>query len=78
MSSKVKDTIKAILFPVVAVILSLFISVFFVMWAKGYSITQYFTALTDLVSTIWTGSFGTQRNTMATLAEVTPLIFTGV
>lgn len=78
MSSKVKDTIKTILFPVVAVILSLFISVFFVMWAKGYSITQYFTALTDLVSTIWTGSFGTQRNTMATLAEVTPLIFTGV
>lgn len=78
MSSKVKDTIKAILFPVVAVILSLFISVFFVMWAKGYSITQYFTALTDLVSTIWTGSFGTKRNTMATLAEVTPLIFTGV
>ncbi|WP_346916140.1 ABC transporter permease [Clostridium sp.] len=78
MSSKVKDTIKAILFPVVAVIFSLFISVFFVMWAKGYSITQYFTALTDLVSTIWNGSFGTQRNTMATLAEVTPLIFTGV
>ncbi|MFR1710286.1 MAG: ABC transporter permease [Clostridium sp.] len=78
MNSKVKNAMKAILFPVVAVILSLFISVFFVMWAKGYSITQYFTALTDLVSTIWNGSFGTQRNVMATLAEVTPLIFTGV
>lgn len=78
MNSKVKNTMKAILFPIVAVILSLFISVFFVMWAKGYSITQYFTALTDLVSTIWNGSFGTKRNVMTTLAEVTPLIFTGV
>jgi len=78
MNSKVKNTMKAILFPIVAVMLSLFISVFFVIWAKGYSITQYFTALTDLVSTIWNGSFGTQRNVMATLAEVTPLIFTGV
>lgn len=78
MNSKVKNTMKAILFPIVAVMLSLFISVFFVMWAKGYSITQYFTALTDLVSTIWNGSFGTQRNVMTTLAEVTPLIFTGV
>lgn len=78
MNSKVKNAMKAILFPIVAVMLSLFISVFFVMWAKGYSITQYFTALTDLVSTIWNGSFGTQRNVMATLAEVTPLIFTGV
>ncbi|MEG1254178.1 ABC transporter permease [Clostridium sp.] len=78
MKSKMKDMAKVILFPIVAVVLSLFISVFFVMWAKGYSITQYFTALKDLVSTIWTGSFGNQRNTMATLAEVTPLIFTGV
>lgn len=78
MNSKVKNVLKSILFPIVAVILSLFISVFFVMWAKGYSITQYFTALTDLLSVVWKGSFGTPRNALATLAEVTPLIFTGV
>lgn len=78
MNSKVKNVLKSILFPIVAVILSLFISVFFVMWAKGYSITQYFTALTDLLSVVWKGSFGTSRNALATLAEVTPLIFTGV
>lgn len=78
MNSKIKKTLKAVIFPIVAVVLSLFISVFFVMWAKKYSITQYFTALSDLVSTIWKGSFGTKRNIMATLAEVTPLIFTGV
>jgi len=48
------------------------------MWAKGYPLTQYFSALNDLMGTIWRGSFGTTRNTMATLAEVTPLIFTGV
>lgn len=78
MNSKVKNTMKSILFPIVAVILSLFISVFFVMWAKGYSITHYFTALGDLLSVVWKGSFGTTRNALATLAEVTPLIFTGV
>lgn len=78
MNSKVKNVLKSILFPIVAVILSLFISVFFVMWAKGYSITQYFTALSDLLSVVWKGSFGTSRNALATLSEVTPLIFTGV
>lgn len=78
MSDKAKNTLKSILFPIVAVILSLFISVFFVMWAKGYSITQYFTALSDLLSVVWKGSFGTQKNALATLSEVTPLIFTGV
>lgn len=78
MKDRIKGTAKAILFPIVAVILSLFISVFFVMWAKGYPITQYFTALSDLVSTIWRGSFGTPKNVLSTIAEVTPLIFTGV
>lgn len=78
MKEKIKSSAKAILFPIVAVILSLFISVFFVMWAKGYPITHYFTALSDLVSTIWRGSFGTPKNVLTTIAEVTPLIFTGV
>lgn len=78
MKEKLMKPFKAILFPIVAVILSLFISVFFVMWAKGYGITQYFTALGDLIGVVWKGSFGTSRNALATLSEVTPLIFTGV
>ncbi len=78
MNNKAKEIAKALLFPIVAIIISLFVSVFFVMWAKNYPITQYFSALKDLVGTIWKGSFGTPRNVMNTLAEVTPLIFTGV
>ncbi|WP_291583281.1 ABC transporter permease [Clostridium sp. UBA6640] len=78
MKSKFKQNLKAIAFPFIAIILSLFISVFFIMWAKGYPITKYFTALGELISIVWKGSFGTKRNMMTTLAEVTPLIFTGV
>ncbi|WP_034439173.1 ABC transporter permease [Clostridium ihumii] len=69
---------KAVAFPFIAILLSLFISVFFVMWAKGYSITKYFTALTDLIGTVWKGSFGNEKNILNTISEVTPLIFTGV
>lgn len=78
MKNKAKDIAKALLFPMAAIIIALFVSVFFVIWAKGYSITDYFSALGDLVGTIWKGSFGTRRSAMNTLAEVTPLIFTGV
>ncbi|MGL4730849.1 MAG: ABC transporter permease [Clostridium sp.] len=78
MSDKLKSSLKSIAFPFCAILLSLFVSVFFVMWAKGYSITQYFTAVNDLIGTVWKGSFGTQRNTMNTIAEVSPLIFAGV
>jgi ABC-type uncharacterized transport system permease subunit len=78
MNSKIKQTAKSVLFPLLAIIISFFVSVFFVMWVKHYPITQYFSALSDLIGTIWKGSFGTSRNTMATLVEITPLIFTGV
>lgn len=78
MKNKLKCNIKVLAFPFIAIFLSLFISVFFVIWAKNYSITQYFTALNDLIGTVWKGSFGTNRNIMTTIAEVTPLIFTGV
>ena len=36
---------KSIAFPLLAIVVSIFVAVFFVMWAKGYSILQYFTAL---------------------------------
>lgn len=78
MLQKLKKVLKPILFPFLAILLSLFVSVFFVMWAKGYSITQYFTAVSDLMGTIWKGSFGTKRNMMNTIAEMSPLIFAGV
>lgn len=74
----VRNVLRSLLFPIFAIIVSIFVSVFFVMWAKGYSITQYFSALIDLFKLIWQGSFSTQRNTLTTLSYVTPLIFTGV
>lgn len=72
------NALKSIAFPIFAIIVSIFVAVFFVMWAKNYSITQYFSALQDLFSVIWKGSFGTSRKTLDTMSYVTPLIFTGV
>jgi simple sugar transport system permease protein len=72
------NSLKSLLFPMFAIIVSIFVAVFFVMWAKGYGITEYFSALVDLFRLIWKGSFSTERNTYVTIAFVTPLIFTGV
>lgn len=72
------NTLKSLLFPILAIIISIFVAVFFVMWSKGYGITQYFSALTELFKLIWQGSFATKRNALTTLSYVTPLIFTGV
>ncbi|MCY6356847.1 ABC transporter permease [Clostridium sp. ZS2-4] len=69
---------KSLIFPIFAIIVSIFVAVFFVMWSKGYPITQYFSALTHLFSIIWQGSFATERNTLTTITYVTPLIFTGI
>ncbi|GAA0744599.1 ABC transporter permease [Clostridium oceanicum] len=70
--------LKALAFPFLAIIIAVFVSVFFVMWAKGYSPLQYFSALNDLFKTIWNGSFGDKRKTLETMVYVTPLIFTGI
>lgn len=72
------DSLKSLLFPIFAIIVSIFVSVFFVMWVKGYGITEYFSALGELFSLVWKGSFATERNTYITISYVTPLIFTGV
>lgn len=69
---------KSIGYPVFAIIVAIFVSVFFVMWSKGYSILQYFSALSDLFRVIWKGSFGSTPTALQTLEYVTPLIFTGV
>ncbi len=79
---KVKDVlrkgIRSVAYPILAIVVSLFVSVFFVMWAKHYSPLQYFSALHDLFSVIWKGSFGSRRQGFTTLEYITPLIFTGV
>ncbi|MGH4124994.1 MAG: ABC transporter permease [Clostridium sp.] len=73
-----KNALKALAFPFLAIVISIFVAVFFVMWAKGYSILQYFSALGDLFRLIYKGGFGNERVAFVTLSEVTPLIFTGV
>lgn len=77
-NNPMSDSLKAIAFPLFSIVVAIFVSVFFVMWAKGYGITQYFSALGDLFSTIWNGSFGDSRKTLETMVYVTPLIFTGI
>ncbi|WML33790.1 ABC transporter permease [Clostridium sp. OS1-26] len=77
-NNPLSDSLKAIAFPLFSIIVAIFVSVFFVMWAKGYGITEYFSALGDLFGTIWNGSFGDTRKTLETMVYVTPLIFTGI
>lgn len=77
-NNPMSDSLKALAFPFFSIVVAIFVSVFFVMWAKGYGITEYFSALSDLFSTIWNGSFGDSRKTLETMVYVTPLIFTGV
>lgn len=69
---------KGLAYPLFAIFIAVVVAVFFVIWAKNYSITQYFSALKDLFSIIWKGSFGNTRKTFDTISYVTPLIFTGV
>ncbi|EGO87694.1 ABC transporter permease [Clostridium botulinum C] len=74
----IKNSLKSLIFPLIAVVVSIFVAVFFVMCSKGYGISQYFSALTDLFRLIWKGSFSTSRNTLTTISYVTPLLFAGI
>lgn len=82
MLNKIKEALlkglKSIAYPICAIIVAILVSVFFVMWAKDYSIFKYFSALSDLFKVVWKGSFGSQRQAFTTLEYVTPLIFTGL
>lgn len=69
---------KSLGFPLFSIFIAVFVAVFFVIWAKGYSVLDYFTALKELFVTIWNGSFGSKDVALETLVYVTPLIFTGV
>lgn len=70
-----KDLIKSFSISIISVIIALFISVFFVMWAKGFG---FIPASELLFSSIWKGSFGTKINLIESLVFATPLIFTGL
>lgn len=70
--------LKSLVFPLFAIIISMFVAVFFVMISKGYGFNKYFPTLIELIQLIWRGSFSTQRNTLITISYVTPIIFTGV
>lgn len=71
------NSLKSLVFPICSILVSLFVAVFFVMWSKGYNITQYFTALTDLLTIIVNASFGDKSRALETIVFVTPLVFTG-
>lgn len=75
---RAKRIIKSLGFPLFAIVVAMFVAVFFVMWAKNYSILEYFSALKDLFTIIWNASFGSKNSMLITLECVTPLIFTGV
>ncbi|MBU5486045.1 ABC transporter permease [Clostridium sp. MSJ-11] len=70
-----KDLIKSFLVSILSILLALFISVFFVMWAKGYG---FVAAAQLLFTSIWKGSFGTSMNLIESFVFATPLIFTGL
>lgn len=72
------DAVKSIAFPLISIIVAILVSGFFVLWAKGYPLYQYFSALGELFRTIVSGAFGNQRKSLETLVYVTPLLFTGV
>ncbi len=65
-------------FPFIAIVIAIIISGFFVMWAKEYPLTKYFSAISDLFISIWQGSFQNPQIIFQMLEYVTPLIFTGV
>lgn len=69
------NSLNALLISLLSVIVGLFISVFFVMWAKK---DGFFPSATLLFGSIWKGSFGDPRQLIETFVFTTPLIFTGL
>lgn len=71
----IKTSLSSILISLSSVIVGLFISVFFVMWAQK---SGFFSSASLLFSSIWKGSFGEPRQLIETFVFTTPLIFTGL
>jgi len=77
--SPLMNNIKSLAFPLLSILISIFVAVFFVIWAKPeFSLLDYPKAFVDLFDNIWKGSFGNTKKMLDTLIYVTPLLFTGV
>lgn len=74
----IKKGLLKLLPPIIAIILSIFLSVFFVIWSKGSSISLYFENTTELFRIIYQSSFGSWSRLLGTLVYATPLLFTGL
>lgn len=66
---------KAVLFPLISIVIALLVAVLFVMWGKGIG---FFEGASLLFGAIWKGSFGQKQNAIETFVYVTPLLFTGL
>lgn len=69
------NPLKSLSISLLSVIVGLFISIFFVMWAKK---SGFISSATLLFTSIWAGSFGQTVQLVETFVFTTPLIFTGL
>lgn len=69
------NTFKSVSVSVLSIIVGLFISIFFVMWAKK---SGFISSAELLFTSIWQGSFGQTSQLIETFVFATPLIFTGL
>jgi general nucleoside transport system permease protein len=72
---KLKSSYKALLFPVISIILAIIAAIFFVMWAKNAGFIE---SGESLFKAVWKGSFGNKFSFTETLTYTTPLLFTGL
>ena len=63
-------TFEGVLVPILAVVAALLVGVLFILWVGRDPIEAY--------SALWRVTFGTPRNTLETLVDTVPLIFTGL
>lgn len=73
--SGIKAALLSLVFPLVSIIVALFIAVLLVMWGNKI---DFISGAQLLFTTIWRGSFGTKDNLIETFVYVTPLLFTGL
>ncbi|QCX34652.1 ABC transporter permease [Caloramator sp. E03] len=71
----IKTLVSSLLFPLISIIVAMFVAVIFVMWAKDISFIK---GVQVMFKAIWNGSFGRRDNFIETLVYVIPLLFTGL
>ncbi|WP_055666888.1 ABC transporter permease [Desnuesiella massiliensis] len=74
-SKSFNNVIKEFSMSILSIVVALFISIFFVMWALD---SGFISSAETLFSSIWQGSFGSSRQLIETFVFATPLIFTGL